>query len=174
MVIRTLIPSGFAGEMEIIIPDELLTHIENNPVTGQLYVTHIGYYPNAKDHYRERPNGAEQYIFIYCEDGKGWVEYNGEKRPVYRGGVDFTVKSNEVKINLETGNVKTTHGVSLDVKPETVSKFGGAYKIESLPEGLKIIQRGARPEHFEIVPEYEMPLETFQELLNQIGVSALY
>ena len=102
------------------------------------------------------------------------VEYNGEERPVYRGGVDFTVKSNEVKINLETGNVKTTHGVSLDVNPETVSKFGGAYKIESLPEGLKIIQRGARPEHFEIVPEYEMPLETFQELLNQIGVSALY
>ena len=102
------------------------------------------------------------------------VEYNGEERPVYRGGVDFTVKSNEVKINLETGNVKTTHGVSLDVNPETVSKFGGAYKIESLPEGLKIIQRGARPEHFEIVPEYEMPLETFQELLNQIGVSVLY
>ena len=113
------------------------------------------------------------------EDGKGdgetpTVEYDGEERPVYRGGDDFTVKSNEVKINLETGDVKTTHGVSLDVNPETVSKFGGAYKIESLPEGLKIIQRGARPEHFEIVPEYEMPLETFQELLNQIKVSGPY
>ena len=102
------------------------------------------------------------------------VDYNGEKRPVYRGGNDFTVGSNEVKINPETGDVKTSHGVSLDVNPETVLKFGGAYKIESLPEGLKIIQRGARLEHFEIVPAYEMPLETFQKLLNLIGVSGPY
>lgn len=102
------------------------------------------------------------------------VDYKGEERSVYRGGDDFTVKSNEVKINPETGNVKTSHGVSLDVNPDTVSKFGGAYKIESLPEELKIIQRGGRAEHFEIVPAYEMPLETFQDLLNQIDVSGPY
>ena len=99
------------------------------------------------------------------------VDYKGEERPVYRGGNDFTVKSNEVKLNPKTGNVKTTHGVSLDVNPGTVSKFGGAYKIESLPEDLQIIQRGVRPEHFEIVPKYEMPLEIFQGLLNQVVVS---
>lgn len=93
---------------------------------------------------------------------------------VYRGGDDFTVKSNEIKINPETGNVKTSHGVSLDINAESVSKFGGAYKIEKLPEGLKIIQRGMRAEHFEIVPTYEMPLETFQNLLNQIVVSGPY
>ena len=52
-----------------------------------------------------------------------------------------------------------------------VSKFGGAYKIESIPEGLKIVQRGAKLEHFEIVPEYEMTLEEFQNLLNQIEIS---
>ena len=124
-------------------------------------------------------DGEGAKVWEYGVNAKGdseapTVEYNGEERSVYRGGDDFTVKSNEVKINPETGDVKTTHGVSLDVNPETVSRFGGAYKIESLPEGLKIIQRGARPEHFEIVPEYEMPLETFQELLNQIGVSGPY
>ncbi|MEW4412339.1 hypothetical protein [Clostridium sp. AN503] len=102
------------------------------------------------------------------------MDYKGEERPVYRGGDDFTVKNNEIKINPETGNVKTSHGVSLDVNSETVSKFGGAYKIESLPEGLKIVQRGARAEHFEIVPAYEMPLDTFQNLLNQIVVSGPY
>ena len=63
------------------------------------------------------------------------VDYKGEERPVYRGGDDFTVKNNEIKINPETGNVKTSHGVSLDVNSDTVSKFGGAYKIESLPDG---------------------------------------
>lgn len=79
MSIKTFIPSGFPGEREIIIPADLLDSIINDPVTEQLYVTHIGYYPNAKCHYRERPNGAEQYIFIYCESGTGWVEYNGER-----------------------------------------------------------------------------------------------
>ncbi|WP_066496637.1 hypothetical protein [Abyssisolibacter fermentans] len=99
------------------------------------------------------------------------VEYNGKKVPVYRGGNNFTVKPNEVKTNKNTGLVKTTHSVSLDTNPNTVSKFGGAYKIDNLPEGLKIIQRGQRLEHYEIVPAYDMPLEQFQKLLNQIKVS---
>ena len=102
------------------------------------------------------------------------VNYSGGESPVYRGGSDFTVRSNEVKINPQTGNVKTSHGVSLDVNPETVSKFGGAYRIETIPEGLNTIQRGARAEHFEIVPAYEMPLEQFQELLNQITFTGPY
>jgi len=64
--------------------------------------------------------------------------------------------------------VKTTHGVSLDANANSVSKFGGAYQIESIPKGLKIIQRGGRLEHFEIVPSYEMKVSQFQNLLNQI------
>ena len=43
--------------------------------------------------------------------------------------------------------------------------------IESITEGLKIVQRGTKLEHFEIVPEYGMPLEEFQNLLNQIEIS---
>ena len=102
------------------------------------------------------------------------VVYNGSISSVYRSGNDFTIKPNEIKINKATGNVKTTHGVSINVDPNNVSKFGGAYKIESIPEGLKIVQRGAKLEHFEIVPEYEMPLEEFQNLLNQIEISGPY
>lgn len=106
--------------------------------------------------------------------GSGKVNYNGESSSVYRGGNDFNVKPNEVKINSATGNVKTSHGVSVDVNSSTVSKFSGAYRIDSLPEGLKIFQRGMRPEHFEIVPAYEMPFDSFQGLLNQIVVSGPY
>jgi RHS repeat-associated protein len=96
------------------------------------------------------------------------VDYGGKQVSVYRGGKSFTLKPGEYKVNPETGLVKTTHGASLEVNSGTASKFGGAYKLQSLPKGLKIIQRGQRPEHFEIVPEYEMPVETFQSLLNQI------
>lgn len=62
----------------------------------------------------------------------------------------------------------------MDVNPDTVSEFRRAYRIDSLPDGLKIVQRGMRAEHFEIVPSFEMPLETFQALLNQIVISGPY
>lgn len=90
---------------------------------------------------------------------------------IFRGGNSFKVKTNEVKINTETGLLKTTHGVSVNVDASKVSKFGGAYKLDSLPEGLKIIQRGADAGHFEIVPAKPMTMNEFQWLLNQIKTS---
>jgi len=101
------------------------------------------------------------------------VEYGGNKVPIYRGGNNFILKANEIKINPQTGLVKTTHGISLDVNTDVISKFGGAYRIESIPEGLKIIQRGQRLEYFEIVPAYEISVEQFQSLLNQIKVKPI-
>jgi hypothetical protein len=95
------------------------------------------------------------------------MELNPEKASVFRGGADFTVKPNEVKIDKVTGLVKPTHGVSLDVNPATLEKWG-PQQIQSIPSELKIIQRGKRLEHFEIVPKEPMTLERFQELLNKI------
>ncbi len=102
--------------------------------------------------------------------GNHLVEYDGGPTNVYRGGDSFELKANEYKINQETGLVKSTHGVSVDVVASTVDKFGGAYKITELPEGLKIVQRGRRAEHFEIAPSTEMSVENFQKLLNKIKI----
>lgn len=90
---------------------------------------------------------------------------------VYRGGDDFNVKARS-ELKFENGNVKTTHGVSLDTDPTyhaVVSR--GAKRVVSIPPELKIIQRGTRLTHFEIVPRSVMPVERYQELLNQIGLS---
>jgi hypothetical protein len=95
------------------------------------------------------------------------VNYQGQMVSIYRGGNSFEVKSNEVKFNKKTGEVLTTHGVSVNVDPEKVARFGGVYEMISIPEGLEVRQRGINPEHYEIVPAYEMPLEEYQELLNQ-------
>lgn len=76
---QTTIADGFKGEKAIVTPYNIRAYQENNPITRQLYVTHIGYYPNAKYHYREREKGAGQYIFIYCDRGKGWIEYEDER-----------------------------------------------------------------------------------------------
>lgn len=73
------IAEGFKGERAIVTPYNIRTLQSKNPITKQIYITHIGYYPMAKYHFRERFEGANENIFIYCESGSGWVEYKGER-----------------------------------------------------------------------------------------------
>jgi AraC-like DNA-binding protein len=73
------IADGFKGEKAIVTPYNVRELQAGNEITRQLYVTHIGYYPNAKHHYRERTTGATENILIYCEKGKGWIECRNEK-----------------------------------------------------------------------------------------------
>ena len=91
---------------------------------------------------------------------------------VFRGGASLLAKDHDVKTDKITGLLKTTHGVSVDSDPQEVAKFGGAYRVVSMPAELTIIQRGRREGHFEIVPASPMPLSEYQELLNQIELRA--
>ncbi|GAB6011816.1 AraC family transcriptional regulator [Viscerimonas tarda] len=75
----TTIADGFKGEKAIVTPYNIRDYQESNAITRQLFVSHIGYYPDAKYHFRQRENGAPENILIYCEKGKGWIEHNGEK-----------------------------------------------------------------------------------------------
>ena len=73
-----MIADGFKGEKSIVTPYNIRELQSKNKITKQLYITHIGYYPHAKHHYRQRVKGTNEYILIYCEQGKGWIEYDGE------------------------------------------------------------------------------------------------
>ncbi|KIC94331.1 AraC family transcriptional regulator [Flavihumibacter solisilvae] len=65
---------GFHGQKAIVIPRKILVQKEaGSKLLSSLFITDIGYYPKAKFHYRERPNGADQHILIYCVEGKGWA-----------------------------------------------------------------------------------------------------
>ncbi|MDR0939963.1 MAG: AraC family transcriptional regulator [Mediterranea sp.] len=70
---------GFKGEKAIVTPYSVRAYQAENAITRQLYVTHIGYYPDAKYHYRVREEGAPENILIYCERGKGWIECGDER-----------------------------------------------------------------------------------------------
>src|SRR5699024_9013275 len=56
------------------IPEDIRNNIKNNPLINFLYITSIGYYPHAVHHFRERKEGANQFILIYCVEGGGNVE----------------------------------------------------------------------------------------------------
>lgn len=65
---------GFQGQKVIVIPEQVIkSKCVKNEMINTLYITDIGHYPKARFHYIERALGAEQYILIYCHDGKGEV-----------------------------------------------------------------------------------------------------
>ena len=73
------VAEGFKGEKAIVTPYNIRNLQRENNITKQLFVSHIGYYPHAENHFREREKGTNENVFIYCESGCGWVSYKGEK-----------------------------------------------------------------------------------------------
>jgi len=87
---------------------------------------------------------------------------------VYRGGPDLMPTVRDVKIDQATGLLKPTHGISLNADSAALHRFGGAYEVMSVPEGLLIQQRGKRPGHYELTPAEAMTWERYVELLRKV------
>ncbi len=69
---------GFRDEKRVIIPTEAFTEYMEHPLVRAVYLTDVGFFPKARFHYKDRPEGADQYILIYCTDGKGTIETGGQ------------------------------------------------------------------------------------------------
>jgi hypothetical protein len=95
------------------------------------------------------------------------AELDPRTTPVFRGGTSMAVKPNEVRVDAN-GQVRSTHGLSLNTDPRGLERFGGARQVKSIPAELKIVQRGQNPSHYEIVPRRPMSLSEFQRLLNEV------
>lgn len=73
---------GFKDQRAIVLPNEIKESLAQDEMTQMLYVTDIGYYPDALFHYRTRNRGARQHILIYCAGGEGWYVLEGQKHKV--------------------------------------------------------------------------------------------
>lgn len=62
----------------IVVPQIVNKMQETDPLISSLYVTDIGYFPHAENHFRERPEGIEQNVLLYCVEGSGFYRI-GEK-----------------------------------------------------------------------------------------------
>ncbi|MBO4444615.1 MAG: AraC family transcriptional regulator [Bacteroidaceae bacterium] len=80
---------GFKGQRQVLLPQIAFEIINQDKRLSLLHVTALGYYPRAKYHKVTRPNGAEQFILIYCVDGAGWYVLDGHR---------YEVNTNEVFI----------------------------------------------------------------------------
>jgi AraC-like DNA-binding protein len=73
---------GFKDQKAIVLPQFIQEELRTWELTKLLYVTDIGFYPNALYHYRDRPSGSEENILIYCIEGSGKIEINNIERNV--------------------------------------------------------------------------------------------
>ena len=69
---------GFKDEKLIVIPTEFFASCREHPLVKNLFLTNIGFFPEAKNHYRERREGIDEFILIYSIDGKGVIEISGK------------------------------------------------------------------------------------------------
>ncbi len=73
---------GFPGEIIIVVPGKIIEEIKKNSLINGLYVTDIGYYPNAKFHYRDRKEGVLEHILIYNLEGKGYIKIDAKEHEI--------------------------------------------------------------------------------------------
>ena len=62
------------GQRMFVMPRHIIKWIKESPLIGSLYISDIGYFPNAANHFRERRKGCSSYILIYCISGKGRIK----------------------------------------------------------------------------------------------------
>lgn len=88
---------------------------------------------------------------------------------VFRGGPDLTPRlGTDVLVDRATGLLRTDRGISLFDGASRVARFGGAFQVESITDGLKIEQRGRDPGHYELMPATPMTFERYLGLLTQV------
>lgn len=63
----------------IVLPTESFQEYVEHPQVRRLYLTDVGYFPHARHHYRERKEGIEEYIFIFCMEGSGTIIVKDKK-----------------------------------------------------------------------------------------------
>jgi len=110
----------------------------------------------------------------YFVGGSGWGfdvwshNHETETPTVYRGGANLSPRLGVDVIKGKDGLIHPTgkggkpQGISLNSDPNNlfIQKYGGAYKVESVPEGLQIVQSG-NPGHYVAAPKAPM---TFEEI----------
>ncbi len=73
------IRDGFRGERFIVLPLPVVEAMEKDPLTRELFVFAIGHFPKADRHYVSRSAGCDEYILLYCVDGRGVVTIEGTR-----------------------------------------------------------------------------------------------
>ncbi|MEJ6951905.1 AraC family transcriptional regulator [Natronospora cellulosivora (SeqCode)] len=80
---------GFKNQKLFVIPEDITKEVSRHPLGEDLLITDIGYFPDAQYHYRERKEGSQQHILIYCLSGSGFVRINNKEEKIKENSLIF-------------------------------------------------------------------------------------
>lgn len=66
----------FDNEYLFVVPRDKIKKWTQLPILSNLYITDLGFYPNADHHYVSRKNGTPEWILIFCTAGAGVAKIN--------------------------------------------------------------------------------------------------
>ncbi|GMK39192.1 transcriptional regulator [Paenibacillus sp. CCS19] len=78
--------AGFREQRYFVLPEYMQNELGATELTKQMFVSDIGVFLQARHHHRERPEGADAHIFIYCVEGEGVVERTGQESITLKPG----------------------------------------------------------------------------------------
>jgi AraC-like DNA-binding protein len=173
--------AGFEQERLYVLPEYITRELLQSELTRSLFVSDIGYFPHAKYHYRERPEGSDAHIFIYCTAGQGWVELSGDK----------TIQVSNQSLIVIPAGTPHRYGASTDnpwsiywfhLQGEHAAQLISLYELAVAPMLLPAISFAKWVESFNPIFEllanktYELPThvhvsQTIRYLLSSLGIS---
>ena len=79
------IREGFPGQRSAVLPRSVVSGwLDDDPLLA-LLPSDAGFYPQARWHFVERPEGTPQLVLIHCLQGEGWLEMSGTRWRVQPG-----------------------------------------------------------------------------------------
>jgi filamentous hemagglutinin len=115
---------------------------------------------------------------VAANDEKFDVPVGNSAPPLFRGGNSLEARlgvdvkpASDGLIHPNSANGKPQGlSLNLDPKDQFIQKYGGAFPVERLPEGLQVIQSG-KPGHYVIAPSAPMTFDNYQQLLKQVQLA---
>lgn len=68
------IKHGFTGQRIAALPFYIIENALSNPLTSDLAIHSMGYFPQATNHFINRESGCGENLLIYCIKGEGWFK----------------------------------------------------------------------------------------------------
>ena len=124
---------GFLGEQSITLPSSVRNQLQSNPLTRDLYITDIGFYPHARFHFRKRIHGSKENILIYVTNGSGEVVVEGEHHLLFKNDYIVIPKNVPHYYGTNEEDAWTIYWIHFDgSKAQHLTKsFGKKYSLQT-------------------------------------------
>lgn len=173
---------GFESEKLFVLPEYAAKELAAAELTRGLFISDIGYFPQARHHYRERKEGCDSHIFIYCTDGEGWIEMDDSRT--------FALSARQLAV-IPAGTPHRYGASAPDpwtiywfhLQGDDAARLIGLYRLDAGPLSLSLSAHGKWLEDFELCYElltdktYSVPAQvhaaqSVRQLLSGTGLNA--